>query len=179
MSGPVTILNFLLGIGTMALMIFAVGLIIARIAKLPLAQIVARHGSILLRILFVMAVLGSLTYDLGFGYAPCLLCWYQRLAIFPITLLSFTADIRKSVLLQTQIIWLSSIGLVFAVFHNYLDIFQPSGIDVCGTTGPSCLIRYVYEFGFITIPLMSAVMLLTGLLIALTVRRYPQKNVVA
>jgi len=106
------------------------------------------------------------------------LCWYQRICIFPTAILLFTDDIRKSQLLQRQILILTGTGLLIALFHNYISLFPASGIDVCGTSGVSCLNIYVSEFGFVTIPFMSAVVLLSGVLITVIAMRYPQKNIV-
>ncbi len=80
---------------------------------------------------------------------------------------------RSSRLLQNQILILSVAGFVVALFHTIIDIF-PTGLDVCGATGPSCLMRYVYEFGYITIPVMSLTILAAGILLALVARRYPR-----
>lgn len=133
---------------------------------------IARYAHILLPVLFFGAALGSLYFSDIIGYEPCLLCWWQRIFIFGIAILSLTGDLRKSPLLRKQVIWFSVIGGGIAIFHNILDIF-PTGLDVCGS-GASCLARYVYEFGYITIPMMSFTLLLAGLLITLLAERYPQ-----
>ncbi len=138
---------------------------------------ISKYAKIILQLVFVGATIGSFIYQYYFGYEPCLLCWYQRIFIIPIAILSLTSDIRKSALLQKQILILSIMGLLIALFHNSIDIF-PTGIDVCGATGPSCLARYVYEFGYITIPMMSATVLLGGALITYITMRYPHQDLV-
>lgn len=147
-----------------------IGLIAIR-ARHSFTDLIARHSALILRVVFVGAVLGSFTYELVFGYTPCLLCWYQRIAIFSIAILLFTADIRTSALLRKQVIILASLGLIVALVHNYIDIV-PNGLDICGS-GPSCLLRYVNVFGFVTIPFMSAVVLFCGIVFAIASRRYP------
>lgn len=169
----ISFFNTILAVGTIALQIALFATIISWISGGHIHIWVSKHVSLILRVLFVGSALASLTYEFGFGYAPCLLCWYQRMAIFPLAILLLTAHITKSALLRTQTIILSTAGLLVALFHNYLDIFPSSGLDTCGE-GPSCLIRYVYEFGYITIPMMSATLLVTGIVLTLLARRYPQ-----
>lgn len=135
---------------------------------------IARYAHILLPLLFFGGVLGSLYFSDIKGYAPCLLCWWQRIFIFGIALLSLTGDIRKRPILQRQVMTFSIIGGGIAILHNIIDIF-PTGLDVCGANGPSCLARYVYEFGYITIPMMSLTLLVGGFLIALIAKRFPQQ----
>ena len=167
----------LVAAGIIALQIFLIIFIIGLVIKAPFSNWVLRNSSAILRLVFAGATLGSLIFEYALGYPPCLLCWYQRLAIIPIAILLFTADITKSTLLRTQVIVISSIGLAIALFHNYIDLFPNSGLDVCGADGVSCLARYVYEFGYITIPMMSLTVLLAGLVFALVLnRRYPQHS---
>jgi disulfide bond formation protein DsbB len=169
--------NTVVGIGTILLQVSLVVILVGWAIQAPFVQVVAKHAHTLLRVLFVSAAICSLIYEFGFGYTPCLLCWYQRIAIFPIAILSFTADIRRSALLRTQMLILGVVGFSIALFHNYIDIFPSNGLDVCGQ-GPSCLVRYVYEFGYITIPVMSATILLFAIVLTLLSKRYPQTPVV-
>jgi len=160
-------------IGVIALLIGIGAVIVGMIFKLPYVQFVAKHATLILRIVFVGAVVGSLIYSEYFNFPPCILCWYQRLAIFPIAVIAFTGSLKNFVIKQ-QVLLISGLGLHVALFHNYIDIFQPSGITVCGADGVSCSARYVYEFGFVTIPLMSLSVLATGFVLALVAKRYPQ-----
>lgn len=145
---------------------------IALIANHSFAKYIARHASLILRVILVGAALGSLTYEIILGYSPCTLCWYQRMALFPLAILAFTANIKSSKLLQKQTLIFTGLGLVFSLYHNIIDRF-PTAADICGA-GPSCLIRYVNGFGFITIQMMAAITLLAILVTILCVRRYPQ-----
>ena len=169
----VDIFNLLISIGTLVILLFLVLLVVAWLTDNPIATWTAKHPGLILRILFGGAVIGSLIYSNYFDYAPCLLCWYERICIYPIAILLFTDDLRKSALLQRQIILLGTAGFLIALFHNYITVFPDSGFGVCGTSGVSCLTRYVYEFGFVSIPFMSAVILLSGVLVGVLAMRYP------
>lgn len=164
-------------LGTIAIQIFIVVMIVAWVMKAPLAAWIGKNASIILATIFIGSTIGSFIYQYGFGYEPCLLCWYQRIAIIPIAILALTGNLTKSALLRRQVLILAIIGFVIALFHNYIDIFPSSGVDVCGATSVSCLVRYVYEFGYITIPMMSATILLVGILLPLLAGRYPQAGI--
>lgn len=163
--------NTIAALGVIGLQIGIVVVIIGWVTKASFIKTIAQHAGLLVAIIFSSATLMSFVYQYGFGYEPCLLCWYQRIAIIPIAILGWTADLRKSTLLQTQLLVLSVAGFVVALVHVIIDVF-PTGTDICGA-GPSCLIRYVYEFGYVTIPVMSATVLLAGILLTLLARRYP------
>ena len=168
---PVETFNTLNAVSILLFGVLALVGLIAMYARHSFADLIARHSNTILRVMFVGAVLGSFTYELVFGYTPCLLCWYQRIAILSITILLFTADIRTSVLLRKQVLILAGLGLSIALVHNYIDIV-PNGLDICGA-GPSCLLRYVNAFGFVTIPFMSAIVLFSGIVFSLASKRYP------
>ncbi len=167
----------LIALGTIAIQIFIVVMVVAWIMKAPLASWIGKNATVILAVIFIGSTIGSFIYQYGFGYEPCLLCWYQRIAIIPIAILSLTGNLTKSRLLRRQILILATIGFIIALFHNYIDIFPGSGVDVCGATSVSCLVRYVYEFGYITIPMMSATILLAGILLPVLAGRYPQESV--
>ncbi|MEO5645890.1 MAG: disulfide bond formation protein B [Candidatus Paceibacterota bacterium] len=165
-----------MAVGSLALLVALIIMVIAWITENPIAGWVSNNAHIILRVIFIGAVIGSLIYSNYFGYEPCLLCWYQRIFIFPTAILLLTDDIRKSALLQRQILLFTGAGFLIALFHNYITIFPQSGIDACGT-GPSCLNLYVFQFGFVTIPLMSAIILLSGVLITVLTMRSSRKIV--
>jgi len=168
----------LIALGTIGIQLFIVVTIIAWIRKAPFIHVVARHSGLLLRVLFVGAAVGSLIYSEILNFAPCILCWYQRLAIFPLAILSFTTNLAKSTLLRLQVLILGSAGLAVALYHKYLEIFPNSSSSVCGPDGVSCTVLYVYEFGYITIPMMSLTVLLAGILLSLVASRFPQESLV-
>ncbi len=160
----------LVALGIIALQVAIICFVILWANKSPLLAMVYRYAPYILGGIFVFSAVGSLIFEYGFGYEPCLLCWYQRIGIFGIALLSFSGDIRVNKTLQKQVILFGIFGLVFALLHNYIDLV-PNGIDICGT-GVSCLKRYIYEFGYITIPMMSLTVLLAGSVLVLFVARY-------
>jgi disulfide bond formation protein DsbB len=122
-----------------------------------LARFLVKKGIILAFIIALAATLGSLFYSEIAGYAPCDLCWYQRIFMYPQVIILGIALLYKDLGVIKYSLPLALGGLLFSIYHNYL-IFSGSTLSVCTIstfTGVSCLQRYVFEFGYITIPLMS------------------------
>lgn len=120
-----------------------------------------KDGGTLLFMLSTIAVLASLTYSEVIGWAPCLLCWYQRIFFYPLPLLLGLALYRKelpSLLPYAKLLTWG--GFLIALYHNILQQFPSlrtalEGISNCSVGGPSCFDRYVEVFGWLTIPAMS------------------------
>ena len=167
----------IISLGVIALQIATVVIVIAWAVKAPLAYWVSRNASWILRVVFTGATIGSLVYSNVLGFAPCILCWYQRLAIFPVALLSYTGNLSRSALLRLQVLLFSSAGLAIALFHKYIELFPKSGLTVCGTDGIACDTLYVLKFGYITIPMMSLTVLLFGVILSLLASRFPQQEI--
>lgn len=109
----------------------------------------------------VVAMAGSLFFSEVWGLVPCVLCWYQRISMYPIVILSFVAMQRKDDKAYLYILPLSVIGVFISLYHNILYYAVNWGIrpDWSGPcqAGVSCTTAYFEWWGFITIPLMSLV----------------------
>ena len=116
------------------------------------------------------ATLGSLFYSEIAEYTPCLLCWYQRIFMYPMVILFGIALLIKDKTISIYALSLSVIGAILAGFHYYMQI---SGTELtsCSTVGysASCSDNFVMNFNYITIPMMalSAFLLIALLMIVL------------
>jgi disulfide bond formation protein DsbB len=109
----------------------------------------------------LIAMLGSLYYSNIEGFIPCVLCWYQRIAIYPLVILIPAGILMKDKNLPNYVLSLSIVGLAISLYHNLLYYkVLPESISPC-TDGVSCLTKYVEYFGFIAIPLLSFLALAT------------------
>lgn len=120
------------------------------------------------------STLGSLFFSDVMGFAPCVLCWYQRIAIFPLVLIlpmglfPFDASAAKFALP------LAVAGLLTAIYHNLLYAgLLPKSIQPCAQ-GVPCTEKYIELFGFVSIPLLSLLALagMTALLIIVMRRNH-------
>ncbi len=105
----------------------------------------------------LMAMLGSLFFSEIMNLPPCVLCWYQRISLYPLVFLLPVAIIRKSKDIYYYALALLIPGFVVSLFHNllYLKII-PENVSPC-VAGISCTTKYFEWFGFITIPLLAFV----------------------
>jgi len=103
----------------------------------------------------LLAMLGSLFFGEVMGLPPCALCWYQRIAMYPLVVISsvglLTRDRRV-----TSYLWPFVIaGLALVLYHNLLYYHLiPQEITPCAR-GVSCTDRQIEWLGFITIPLLA------------------------
>lgn len=112
-----------------------------------------KNGFLIVFIIALIGTLGSLTYSEILGLNPCKLCWYQRIMMYPITVVSLVGLIRKSKEYFLAIIPMSIIGVLFAAYH-YSVQFLPTFVQ-CSLEGAECATKLVFGFGYITIPMMA------------------------
>lgn len=103
----------------------------------------------------LMATLGSLFFSEILKYPPCVLCWYQRIAMYPLVVIIGIGILKKDKNLPLYVYPLAISGLLIAFYHNLL-YYQliPESSAPC-ILGVSCTTKFVEYFGFITIPFLS------------------------
>jgi len=135
---------------------------------------VESKNKIILYVAFAIALssmLGSLFFSEILKLPPCELCWYGRIALYPIVILLAVGIINKDKKIYSYVLPLSIAGLTITTFHNllYYNII-PEGFAPC-TLGVSCTAKLVALLGFIDIPLLAFLAFLT-----ITVLMFIYKN---
>ncbi len=104
----------------------------------------------------LVATVGSLFFSEVMQLPPCVLCWYQRIAMYPLVVIIGIGIItRDGSRLKSYALPLCLIGLAISIYHNLLYYgLIPESITPC-TEGVSCTSRQIEWLGFITIPLMA------------------------
>lgn len=125
-------------------------------------------------IVAIAAMSGSLFFSQGMHLTPCILCWFQRICMYPLVFLIPIGILRKDSKLGLYVLPLSLIGLSIALYHVllYYSII-PESLAPC-SAGISCTTKLVEYFGFISIPLLSlmAFTLITiGMIVSLKIGR--------
>lgn len=103
------------------------------------------------------ATLGSLYFSEIRQYEPCVLCWYQRILMYPLVLIVGIAYVQKNAKIAMTTLAFSAIGGCISAYHysiQKLDFMQESA-PACGRV--SCIGEYINIFGFITIPFLALV----------------------
>ena len=101
------------------------------------------------------ATLGSLFFSEVLKFPPCVLCWYQRMCLYPITVILAVGILRKDTKVDYYVWPFLIAGWLIALYHNLLYYsILPEAAAPC-IAGISCTTRFIEWFGFITIPLLS------------------------
>ena len=127
----------------------------------------------LILLVSLIAMLGSLYFSDILGYEPCKLCWYQRIAMYPMVLLAIIALIKRDNNVTRYTLWLSLIGGFIALNHYILQRASVSLLP-CPAVGysASCSQVFTLQFGYITIPLMA----LTSFVLIITLSLLARRN---
>lgn len=116
------------------------------------------------------STLGALFFGEVMQLPPCVLCWYQRIFMFPLALLLPIGLFPFDPKVVRYALPLAVLGWLFAVFHLLLIAgVIPESIKPC-TQGVPCSAKVIEWFGFVTIPLLSVVAFST--IIALLIVTY-------
>lgn len=129
------------------------------------ASLIGRHSIKLALLVSLGALLGSLFYSNILGFDPCILCWWQRVLLFPIPLILGVALYTKDNDVMKYVLPLAYISGVLALYQSYVNL-GGSSILPCTAEGGECSRVYVMAFGYITIPLMSLTVSLYIILLA-------------
>jgi disulfide bond formation protein DsbB len=100
------------------------------------------------------ATLGSLYYSEVAGFVPCTLCWYQRILMYPLTVITLVGILKHDDGLPEYVLPFSIIGVGVSSYH-YLMQAGVVGHSAACTVGVPCDLRWVNYFGFLTIPLLA------------------------
>jgi disulfide bond formation protein DsbB len=163
-------------LGILTLAALALGAVLLAILAVPagrrrVAREVEGAEQVLLSLAAVVALMattGSLYFSEVVGFTPCLLCWYQRIAMYPLVPVLGVAAVARDREVGRYALPLSVAGLLVATYHVAIQ-FRPTLDVVTCTSEAPCTARYLAVFGFISIPVMAsgAFLLVTALLIAL------------
>ena len=106
--------------------------------------------------LFVsVSTMGSIFFSHVMEFAPCVLCWYQRICLFPLVIILAVGLFPFDKSVVKYALPLAIAGWLTALYHTLLySGIIPESIQPC-TQGVSCTEEYIDLFGFLTIPMLS------------------------
>ena len=117
-------------------------------------------------LLSLTATAGALFLGEVMGMTPCVLCWYQRIAMFPLVLV-LGLGLLDSDPRCLRYAWpLAGIGWALAAYHGLVFFgWVAEGLVPCGKGG-SCADADLQVAGMVPIPLLS-LLAFTGILLLL------------
>lgn len=166
----------LFSLGTIATLAFCVVFLLFELFRIknPFKTAIMSAQTEITFFIGLFATAGSMLLSLYFQLAPCDLCWYQRMFMFPIPVLAFIATVRKDIGARVYMFALSLIGLLFAGHHIFLqlNIFKsvPAFCNPASTV--DCATPDFVYYGFVTVPVMSFALFL---LLMITTYAYTKK----
>lgn len=139
----------------------AVLLIVARLLapRLPIAArlgaaVVARRAPLTFAI-GAVSMFGSLYFSEVADYVPCRLCWFQRIAMYPIALVALIALLRRDRGARWYLVPMAAIGAAISTYHYLIERGVLNDSESCALFGPSCADVWFEEFGFVTLAFMA------------------------
>lgn len=148
--------NFLLAFLTIlaqAFLVFGVMSIFV-FKKSKVLSLLKQHSLLMAAIVSTFATASSLFYSSVAGFEPCVLCWYERIFMFPLPILLWTAVIFKDRGVVKYATPLVALGVVVSLYHNFIS-WTGTSLFNCDALEVSCTQLYVFELGYVTIPLMA------------------------
>ena len=122
-----------------------------------------------------ISTLGSLFFSYVMEFAPCILCWYQRICLFPLVIILARGLFPLDRHVIKYALPLAALGWLLAAYHNllYAELI-PADMQPCGR-GISCTEEHIELFGFLSIPLLSLISFTTLVSILIILQRRSRK----
>jgi len=131
-----------------------------------------KYGAYLAFAVALTAMLGSLYYSEIAGFVPCTLCWYQRILMYPLSLIILVGILKQDEYLPGYVLPFSMIGIGVSTYHYLIQQGLLAHPATC-SIGIPCNLSYVNYFGFITIPFLAlTAFTLITIIMAVTHRAY-------
>ncbi len=132
------------------------------------ARAVGPQSVLLAWIVALVTTAGSLYYSEHLGFIPCELCWYQRIAMYPLAVILGVGFLRRDALVWITALPFVVVGAPLSLYH-WLVERVPSFAESssCSVVAP-CSTPYFEKLGFVTLAWMCmSSFLLIGSLLAL------------
>ena len=104
----------------------------------------------------LVATGGSLFFSEIEHFVPCKLCWFQRIAMYPLLLLALPA-LARDVRAGRYFLPLPVVGLAISIWHILVERGVIEETQSCEISAPGgCSVKWIEELGYITIPTLAA-----------------------
>jgi disulfide bond formation protein DsbB len=124
-------------------------------------------------IVALVCTVGSLYLSEVAHFKPCVLCWYQRICMYPLAVLLLVAAVKGSREIARATLPLIAIGGSISIYHYLLERFPSmAGAGTCDPSAP-CTLVWIWKFHYLSIPAMALSGFALIAVLILTVRRQP------
>lgn len=124
----------------------------------------------------IVATLGSLYFSEIRQFVPCEMCWFQRILMYPLTILIGMSVFKKDYKISIYTAVLSGIGILTSLYHYSIQKvpFLSSHAPSCGQV--SCTGEYINWLGFITIPFLALIAFILIFISSIIVHKISKNN---
>jgi disulfide bond formation protein DsbB len=99
---------------------------------------------------------GSLFLSEVAHFVPCELCWYQRILMYPLAIITLPIAIANDYRAARYLLPLPILGAGVAVYHLLVENNVVEQAQACLASAPGgCATKWINEFGFVTIPTLA------------------------
>jgi disulfide bond formation protein DsbB len=113
-----------------------------------------------------IATAGSLFFSEIAGFIPCELCWYQRICMYPLSIITLLAAIAGDYRVARYVLPLPLVGAGVSVYHLLVENGVVAESTSCQLSAPGgCATKWINEFGYMTIPTLA----LTGFVLLIEI----------
>lgn len=102
----------------------------------------------------LVATGGSLYFSEVAHFIPCELCWYQRIAMYPLAVVLGIAAFRRDLGIRRYVLPLAIAGGLISAYHYLIQHFPDLDAGTCDV-GVPCSAAWVWKFDFVSIPFMA------------------------
>ncbi|HWH13861.1 MAG TPA: disulfide oxidoreductase [Miltoncostaeaceae bacterium] len=88
-------------------------------------------------------------------YVPCRLCWFQRIAMYPLAVVLLVGALRRDRRVVSYAAAFPVVGAGIAAYHIYIERNPEAESQACRLSGAPCSTKWIEEFGYLTIPTLA------------------------
>jgi disulfide bond formation protein DsbB len=99
---------------------------------------------------------GSLFFSEIAGFVPCELCWFQRICMYPLSIVTLLAALANERRIARYLLPLPLVGAGVSVYHLLVENGVVEQAKTCLISAPGgCATKWIEEFGYVTIPVLA------------------------
>ncbi len=99
---------------------------------------------------------GSLFFSEVAGFVPCELCWFQRICMYPLSIITLLAAVHGEHRIARYLLPLPVVGSGIAIYHLLVENGVVGQTSTCLASAPGgCATKWINEFGYMTIPTLT------------------------
>jgi disulfide bond formation protein DsbB len=99
---------------------------------------------------------GSLFFSEIANFVPCELCWYQRICMYPLSILTLLMALASDHRAARYLLPLPVVGAGISVYHLLVENAVVSQSQGCLISAPGgCATKWINEYGYMTIPTLA------------------------